>query len=259
MEGGTRAGVDAGVGARMKSGSKAGKRGRSLAVTTLVAVTFAAVLVALVEALVISPPEKTMGDIQRMFYFHMPAAWVALGPAFTVVFALSIAYLVKGNMAYDRWAAASAEVGVIFTTITLMTGPLWAKPIWGVYWTWEPRLTTTLVLWFIYVGYLLLRSIAGDGPRRARLCAVYGIVGWVDVPIVFLSIWLWRTIHPKLLTKGGFAMDSRMLLALMVSLVAFTLVYVTLLVLRANSLNMEAEAAGLRARIRRLDRRGGKR
>ncbi len=146
---------------------------------------------------------------------------------------------------------------MIFTTITLMTGPLWAKPVWGVYWTWEPRLTTTLVLWFIYVGYLLLRSIAGEGARRARLSAVYGIVGWIDVPIVFLSIWWWRTIHLRLLTSSGFDMDSRMVAALMVSLAAFTLLYVCLLMLRAGTLTMEAEVTGLRARLRRLDRRGG--
>ena len=147
---------------------------------------------------------------------------------------------------------------MIFTTITLITGPLWAKKTWGYYWIWEPRLTTTLVLWFIYVGYLLLRFIAGEGPRRARLSAVYGIVGWIDVPIVFLAIRLWRAQHPLLLGKGGFAMDSRMLAALMVSLVAFTFLYVCLLVLRARSFTMEAEVAGLRARLRRLDRRGGR-
>ena len=107
------------------------------------------------------------------------------------------------------------------------------------------------------MGYLLLRSIAGEGARRARLSAVYGIVGWIDVPIVFLSIWLWRTIHPRLLGSGGFAMDSRMVVALMVSLAAFTLLYVCLLVLRARTLTMEAEVTGLRARLRRLDRRGG--
>jgi heme exporter protein C len=247
----------AGNGAGNGGGMAAGKRGGGWGTSGLVLATFAAVLLALVAALVLAPTEKTMLDVQRMFYFHMPSAWVALGPAFTVVFGLSIAYLVTGKMAYDRWAGASAEIGVIFTTITLTTGPLWAKSAWGVYWTWEPRLTTTLVLWFIYIGYLLLRSIAGEGPRRARLSAVYGIVGWVDVPIVFLSIWLWRTIHPKLLTSHGFAMDSRMLEALMVSLVAFTLLYVCLLVLRARTLDMDAEAAGLRARLRRLDRRGG--
>jgi heme exporter protein C len=235
----------------------AGRERRGLATSGVVVVSFALIVVALVAALVLAPREATMGDIQRLFYFHMPSAWIALGPAFTVVFALSIAYLVTGKLVYDRWAAASAEIGVIFTTITLMTGPIWAKPVWGVYWTWEPRLTTTLVLWFIYVGYLLLRSIAGEGPRRARLSAVYGIVGWIDVPIVFLSIWLWRTIHPRVLGSGGFDMDTRMVWALMVCLVAFTLLYVCLLMLRAGTLNIEAEVAELRARLRRLDRRGG--
>ena len=199
-----------------------------------------------------------MGDVQRLFYFHMPSAWIALGPAFTCVFGFSIAYLVTRKLVYDRIAGVAAEIGVVFTTITLITGPLWAKPVWGVYWTWEPRLTTTLVLWFIYVGYLLLRSIAGEGSRRARLSAVYGIVGWVDVPIVFLSIYLWRTIHPRVLGSGGFAMDSRMVVALMISLVAFSLLYVCLLVLRARTITMEAEVTGLRARLRRLDRRGGR-
>jgi heme exporter protein C len=233
------------------------KRG-GLVMGVLGGATFALMALALVAALVLAPREKTMLDAQRIFYIHMPTAWIALGPAFTVVFALSIAYLVTGKMAYDRWAGASAEIGVVFTTITLVTGSLWGKHTWGVYWDWEPRLTTTLVLWFIYVGYLLLRAIAGEGARRARLSAVYGIVGWVDVPIVFLSIWLWRTLlHPRLLTGHGFDMDRRMVEALMVSLAAFTLFYVYLLVLRARTLTMEAEITGLRARLRRRDRRGG--
>ena len=232
------------------------RRPHFLATGILGGVSFVLLLAALIAALVLAPREATMGDIQRIFYFHMPSAWIALGPAFTVVFALSIAYLVTGKMAYDRWAAASAEIGVVFTTITLVTGPLWAKPVWGVYWTWEPRLTTTLVLWFIYVGYLLLRSIAGEGARRARLAAVYGIVGWIDVPIVFLSIWWWRTIHPRLLTGSGFDMDSRMFAVLMLSLVAFTVFYVYLLVLRSRTLTLETQIIGLRARLRRRDRGG---
>ena len=228
---------------------------RDLMVSVLGAVTFLFMLVALVGALVLAPREATMGDVQRIFYFHMPSAWIALGPGFTVVFALSIAYLATGRLKYDRVAAASAEIGVMFTTITLVTGPIWAKSVWGVYWTWEPRLTTTLVLWFIYVGYLLLRSVAGEGHRRARLAAVYGIVGWVDVPIVFFSIWWWRTVHPRILTSHGFALDPRMTAVLIVSLIAFTLLYVFLLVLRVRIESMGAEAQVLRFRAR--DRRGG--
>jgi heme exporter protein C len=237
-----------------------GLRGRAnLRLNLVGAVTFALMIAGLLLAFLYAPTEKTMGDSQRIFYIHMPLAWVALVLGFTVVFVLSIMYLVTGKMAYDRWAGASAELGVIFTTLTLLTGSLWGKHEWGVYWDWEPRLTTTLVLWFIYVGYLLLRAIAGEGPRRARLSAVYGIVGWVDVPIVFLSIWLWRTLlHPRLLTSHGFDMDPRMVTALMVCLVAVTLLYVWLLMIRARTLALESEISSLRAQLRRRNRRGGK-
>lgn len=198
------------------------------------AVAGVAMVFATVAALALAPREAEMGDVQRLFYFHMPSAWIALGPAFTCVFGFSIAYLVTRNLRYDRVAGAAAEIGVVFTTITLVTGPLWAKPAWGVYWTWEPRLTTTLILWFIYVGYLLLRSVALLGHKRARLAAVYGIVGWIDVPIVFLSIWWWRTVHPRILGSGGFAMDAAMVWVLMACLVAFTLLFVYLLLLRVG-------------------------
>ena len=187
-----------------------------------------------------------MGDVQRLFYFHMPSAWVALGPAFTCVFGFSVAYLVTGNLRHDRVAAAAAEIGVVFTTITLITGPLWAKSAWGVFWTWEPRLTTTLILWFIYVGYLLVRSVSLPGHKRARLSAVYGIVGWIDVPIVFLSIWWWRTVHPRILGGGGFAMDATMVWVLMVCLAAFTLLFVYLLLLRTRMEDMSARLESLR-------------
>ena len=140
-------------------------------------VSIVGVLVGLYLALLWAPTEAVMGDVQRIFYFHMPSAWVALGPSFTVVFVCSIVYLVKKDLRYDRIAAASAEIGVMFTTITLVTGPLWARPIWGAYWTWDPRLTTTLVLWFIFVAYLMLRASSSPGHKRARLCAVVGIVG----------------------------------------------------------------------------------
>ncbi len=209
---------------------------------------------ATVAALVIAPREAEMGDVQRLFYFHMPSAWIALGPAFTCVFGFSVAYLVKGELALDRIAAAAAEIGVLFTTITLVTGPLWAKPAWGVFWTWEPRLTTTLVLWFIYVGYLLLRAVMPPGRKRARVAAVYGIVGWIDVPIVFLSIWWWRTVHPRILGSGGFAMDRTMVWVLAVCLTAFTLLFVFLLLLRVR---IEAAGARVDSLAQRQDRYGG--
>ena len=214
--------------------------------TVLGAVAGAAMVFATVAAFVVAPREATMGDVQRLFYFHMPSAWVALGPAFTCVFGFSVAYLVTGNLRHDRVAAAAAEIGVVFTTITLITGPLWAKSAWGVFWTWEPRLTTTLILWFIYVGYLLVRSVSLPGHKRARLSAVYGIVGWIDVPIVFLSIWWWRTVHPRILGGGGFAMDTTMVWVLMACLAAFTLLFVYLLVLRTHMEGMSARLESLR-------------
>ena len=218
------------------------------------AVAGVAMVFATVAALVLAPREAEMGDVQRLFYFHMPSAWIALGPAFTCVFGFSIAYLVTRKLRYDQVAGAAAEIGVVFTTITLVTGPLWAKPAWGVFWTWEPRLTTTLILWFIYVGYLLLRSVALPGHKRARLAAVYGIVGWIDVPIVFLSIWWWRTVHPRILGEGGFAMDTAMVWVLAVCLAAFTLLFVFLLVLRVR---IEAATARLDGLVPPQDHWGG--
>jgi heme exporter protein C len=229
---------------RLKTGS-----GRSLAVDILGLVSFVAVLIALYGALIWAPTEREMGDVQRIFYFHTPSAWVALGPAFTIVFITSILYLVKKDLKYDRVAAASAEIGVMFTTIVLLTGPLWAKPIWGAYWTWDPRLTTTLVLWFIYIAYLMLRSASASGHKRARLCAVFGIVGWLDVPIVFMSIRWWRTIHPTVITANSMNLDSRMATVLMYSLASFTLLFVYMLIVRVRQEDFISRVERLRHQV----------
>ena len=226
--------------------ASAKQRTRDLWVNVLGAVSLLSILVGLYGALVWAPTERTMGDIQRIFYFHMPAAWVALGPAFTLVFVCSILYLVKKDLRYDRIAGASAEIGVAFTTITLLTGPLWAKPIWGAYWTWDPRLTTTLVLWFIYVAYLMLRAATAEGHKRARFSAVFGIVGWVDVPIVFMSIRWWRTIHPTVINGEGMNLDPAMAAVLMFCLAAFTLLFVYLLILRVRQESLRSRLGRLR-------------
>lgn len=221
-----------------------GRRSRwldALGIATLVAV-----LMTIYGALILAPTEAVMGDVQRIFYLHMPSAWVALGPAFTTVFGASIAYLVKRDLRFDRIATASAEIGVLFTTITLITGPIWARPIWGAYWTWDPRLTTTLVLWFIYVAYLMLRGSIADAHKRARLSAVFGIVGWVDVPIVFMSIRWWRTIHPLLITGKGMNLDPTMELVLLFSIGSFTLLYIYLLFVRVRQEEMAARLKRLR-------------
>jgi heme exporter protein C len=231
----------------LPASADAGKRsGGSPWVTSLGIVALLSVLIALYGALIWAPTEEVMGDIQRIFYFHVPSAWVALGPSFTVVFIASILYLVTKDMRYDRIALASAELGVMFTTITLITGPIWARPIWGAYWTWDPRLTTTLVLWFIYVAYLMLRSASQPGHKSARLAAVFGIVGWVDVPIVFMSIRWWRSIHPTVLTGKSLNLDSHMAMVLMFSLFAFTLLYVYLLIIRYRQEDLKSRLDRIR-------------
>jgi heme exporter protein C len=195
--------------------------------------TLAVGLVALYLAFVYAPKEATMGDIQRIFYFHVGAAWTA-ALAFFVVFLGGVAYLRTSDRRWDALALSSAEIGVVFTTIALATGSIWAKPAWGAWWTWDPRLTTTTVLWLIYVSYLILRGAIDEPERRARFAAVVGIVGFVDVPIVFVSIRVWRTIHPVLVKSEGFDMAPEMVHALLAALLAYTLLYAYLLLVRTT-------------------------
>jgi len=172
------------------------------------------------------PTEKDMGVIQRIFYFHVPVAWSSF-LAFFLVFIFSILYLWKRNERYDFWAYACAEVGVVFTTLMLITGSIWARPVWGVWWTWDTRLTTALILWLIYVAYMMVRAFASDETRGARFGAVIGIAGFVDVPIVALAIQLWRTQHPgPTIFSGG--LEPAMVLTLVVCLVTFTLLFLYL-------------------------------
>ena len=153
------------------------------------------------QGLFVAPTEQTMGDVQRIFYYHVPSAWTA-GVCFFVNFLASVVYLWKRNAGSDALAAASAEVGVVFCTIVLITGPIWARPVWGIWWTWDARLTTTLVLWLIYVSYLVLRRFAAGGQTQV-LAAALAIFGFVDVPIVYMSIRWFRTQHPSPVMGGG--------------------------------------------------------
>ena len=192
--------------------------------------TLIGMVVALYGAFIHAPEERTMGDVQRIFYFHVSSWWIA-GLAFLVVFAGSVAYLATGERWYDTLALASAEIGVVFTTLGLITGPLWAKPVWGIFWTWDARLTTALVLWLIYVSYLMLRHFLPDEEKRAKLAAVAGIIGFVDVPIVYMSIRWWRTQHPSPVILGGqgSGLDSVMAQGLAMGLTGFFFLYVWLL------------------------------
>ena len=168
-----------------------------------------------------APTEETMGDIQRIFYYHVPSAWTAF-LLFFGNFIASIVYLIKRSDKWDSVALACAEVGVVFCTIVLVTGPLWAKPVWGIWWTWDARLTTTLVLWLIYVSYLMLRRFSESG-QTPTLAAALAIFGFLDVPIVYMSIRWWRTQHPQPVIAGGqgSGLDPHMKHALFMSWLAF--------------------------------------
>ena len=177
-----------------------------------------------------APTEQVMGNIQRLFYFHLPTVWVGF-LAFFIVFVSSIAYLLKRDPVWDRRAYAAGEAGVVFLTVAIVTGAIWAKPVWGVWWIWDPKLTTTFILWVIYIGYMMVRAYAPSGERGARWAAVVGIVGFVDVPIVYYASELWRSLHPELVT-GPFAetggLEAAMRTTLYFSLFAFTLIFVYL-------------------------------
>jgi len=210
----------------------------------LLGLSFVLVTVSLLMIFIVVPTEATMGIIQRIFYYHVPVAWVAF-LAFFVVFVASIMYLWKRDRKWDTIAAASAELGVVFTTLVLITGSIWAKPIWGVWWTWDARLTTSLVLWLIYVAYLLVRSYIAEEEKAARFAAVVGIIGFIDVPIVFLAIFLWGTQHPSpVIFDGGLA--PTMLATLLISLAAITSVYFLLLLRRIAIKNTEIELNNIR-------------
>lgn len=198
--------------------------------------TILLILVSIFAIIYYAPVERTMGFVQKIFYFHVASAWVGFF-AFAVVFVMSILFLWKKDIKYDIWAYCSAEIGVLFTSIVLLTGPFWAKPIWNSWWTWDPRLTTTLILWLIYVGYMLLRQMIDAPEKAARISAVFGIIGFADVPIVYLSIRWWRTLHPShVVIMGGenSGLHPKIFQVLMLSLVAFTFLYIMLLTLRVS-------------------------
>ena len=150
----------------------------------------------------IAPEERTMGVIQRIFYFHAATAWAG-EVAFFVCFLANLFYVWKRNPKFDWLGVSSAEVGLAFITIVLITGPIWAHPVWGIWWTWDARLTSTFVLWLLYVSYLLLRTLIEEPDRRALLSALFGIFAFLDVPLVFFSIRWWRTQHPAPVIMGG--------------------------------------------------------
>lgn len=205
--------------------------------------------------LVVAPPDDVQGDAQRLMYVHVPAAWIAY-LAFGITALGSVMYLWRRTRSevWDRLAGASAELGVIFTGLTLVLGSLWGRPVWNVWWAWDARLVTTAVLFFLYLGYLALRRIPAAPQTRAKRCAIAALIAFVDVPIVHFSVDLWRTLHQQG-TVFNRELDARiggtMALALWIGVLAFTLLYVSLLDLRyrLEVLEEDREARELEAAI----------
>jgi heme exporter protein C len=196
-----------------------------------------------------APTEKTMGVVQRIFYVHVSSAWVSF-LAFFIVMIASIVYLIMDRKKWDNIAHASAELGTLFCTLVLISGPLWAKPAWNVWWTWDWRLTTTLVLWLMYVAYLMLRRYV-KGERGARAAAVLGIIAFFDVPFVYFSIRWWRTQHPVPVIMGGSdtGLEPEMKITLLVCLIAFTLLFFYLFQHRVAIERMEDELEQIRRAV----------
>ena len=197
-------------------------------------------LLCLYAIFIYAPIEKTMGVVQKIFYLHLPLAFLSF-LAFFIVFIASILYLYKRDIRWDILAHSSAEVGVIFCSLVLITGPIWARPIWNVWWTWDPRLTTTLILWFMYVAYLMIRKLLPYGSQRSNIASVFGIISFINVPITFLVIRMWRSIHPVVIDTSGVHISAPMLTTLLISLGAFCLLFLLLLRTRIRLENTRHE------------------
>ena len=224
---------------------------------SLAILTFVLMLVALYAIFIYAPTERTMGpigEVQRIFYFHVSANWTTFLATF-FVFLYSILFLMKGTREMDIRAAAAAELGTVFGAAGLISGTIWAKPIWGIWWTWDARLTSFFLLWLILIGYLMLRRVVDSPGQRAKLSAVFGILAAVDVPIVYMANRWWRTQHPAPVIAGGSGsgLDGRMALTLCITLVAFTVLYFYLWRLRCE---LERTGDTVEALQRRLQTQG---
>ena len=216
------------------------KRFASFADGVLPWLTLTTMIAALAMVFLYVPNERVQGLVQRIFYFHLPSAWnTFLG--FFIVAGASASYLWQGSRFSDLLAQAAAEIGMVFCTIVLITGSIWARPIWGVWWTWDPRLTMVVVLWTIYASYLLLRQLAGDTEQIARYAAVLGIIGVLDIPLLHIAVRLWRGIHPKV-----DKMAPEMMWTLLMCTVAFLCLFTWMLWLRLRNLSLREEITTLR-------------
>ena len=224
--------------------------------TVLAIITAVMMLADLYFIFMVAPTDSVLGHVQRVFYFHVPVAIMSFA-AFFVVFVGSLGYLIRRTPRWDAIAHASAEVGVVFVTLALLTGIIWARPVWNTWWTWEPRLTTTMILWLIYVAYLMVRSYAPTQSKGAIYAAVVGIIGFIDVPIVYYSVVWWRSIHPSPVV-GPFAqadaLEGTMALILLFSLITFLFFFAYMVAERIGLRNTEEALGQIRFALRRRGR-----
>lgn len=224
----------------------------ALQILNIVTAVMAAIALGLV--FLYAPREVTMGEVQRIFYFHVSGAWVG-GLALFVALVAGVMQLITRDLKWDRLEVASIEIGLVFSVMTLITGMLWGYPAWNTWWTWDPRTTTYAILILIYFAYLMMRGALEDPDRRARFAAVYAIIGFISFPLTFFSIRLWRTIHPVIIgssdpsAQGSFNMVPPMVWTLLFAIAFFTVMYVTLLWHRMRLANEEKRIEELKAQI----------
>lgn len=225
---------------------KAGKF--PIASLVLGALALVGMLISIWMIFLYAPEDAVQGQPQRIFYFHVPMAWLAM-LGFGVVAIGGIGYLITKDERWDWAARAAAEIGAVFTTLTLATGSIWGETIWGTWWTWDARLTTTLILWFIYIGYLMMRSYMGRTHASARAGTVLAIIGVIDVPIIYESVNWWRTLHPSQEVGVAGALPPSVVLTLMVSLTSFTLLFAFLMIQVYQLQRLQTLAQRLRASL----------
>lgn len=217
-------------------------------------VTAVMMLIAVGLVFLYAPREIVMGEVQRIFYFHVPSAWLSF-TAFVVTAIAGGLYLVTKRQFWDQVAYSSVEVGLVLTIMATASGSIWARPAWNTWWTWDPRLTTYTIMALIYIAYLMLRQGIEDPQRRARFASVYGIIGVISVPLTFFSIRWWRTIHPVVIgngsssSQGGFDMTPHMLTTFLFANLAFTFLYVALLANRVRLARLGERVEQLKARL----------
>ena len=218
----------------------------------LIGVAATGMMASLYAALIYAPTEATEGEVQRLMYVHLPVA-LTMYVAITVLFITSLLYLQSRDSRWDEVAAVAGELGLFFGTLVMLTGPIWAKPIWGTWWTWDARLTSFFVLFLIFIGYVMLRAYGGAPEQVARFCAVLAVFGFIGMPITHYSVVWWRTLHPepKFMTEGGLGagMPQSMLITVAICLLGTLLLFITLFAIRLRLERQSRRALDMRRRL----------